>query len=218
MNRRKPAGVRRAVAILGASPSRLAAAAAAQRGLFIDETCQEKSYSHPRASRSSRPRSSTCAPSSRREVAERIKEAREFGDISENAEYDHAKNEQAMLEARIAQLEDKLRNATVIDEKQIDTGVVSIGSQGARQGPEVRPVGRVPDRRLGGGRPVREQALQRVAGRRRPARPQARRRRDRRRSRAGPAASSRSPRSKRPRPPAPSTRRSRVTLLVDLAA
>ena len=51
----------------------------------------------------------------RREVAERIKEAREFGDISENAEYDHAKNEQAMLEARIAMLEEKLRNATVID-------------------------------------------------------------------------------------------------------
>ena len=51
----------------------------------------------------------------RREVAERIKEAREFGDISENAEYDDAKNEQAMLEARIAQLEDKLRSAKVID-------------------------------------------------------------------------------------------------------
>jgi transcription elongation factor GreA len=64
----------------------------------------------------------------RREVAERIKEAREFGDISENAEYDHAKNEQAMLEARISQLEDKLRSATVIDEKSIDTGVVSVGS------------------------------------------------------------------------------------------
>ena len=46
----------------------------------------------------------------RREVAARIKEAREFGDISENAEYDDAKNEQAMLEARIAQLEDKLRS------------------------------------------------------------------------------------------------------------
>src|SRR5918994_1035512 len=45
----------------------------------------------------------------RREVAERIKEAREFGDISENSEYDDAKNEQAMLEARIAQLEEKLR-------------------------------------------------------------------------------------------------------------
>jgi len=65
----------------------------------------------------------------RREVAERIKEAREFGDISENAEYDHAKNEQAMLEARIAGLEDKLRGATVIDEKQVEAGVVSIGTR-----------------------------------------------------------------------------------------
>src|SRR3712207_7594844 len=44
----------------------------------------------------------------RREVAERIKEAREFGDISENSEYDDAKNEQAMLEKQIADLEDKL--------------------------------------------------------------------------------------------------------------
>ena len=65
----------------------------------------------------------------RREVAERIKEAREFGDISENSEYDDAKNEQAMLEARIAQLEDKLRNATVIDQKQLDTNVVSVGTK-----------------------------------------------------------------------------------------
>jgi transcription elongation factor GreA len=65
----------------------------------------------------------------RREVAERIKEAREFGDISENAEYDHAKNEQAMLEARIAQLEDKLRHASIIDENQIETGVVSVGTK-----------------------------------------------------------------------------------------
>ena len=48
----------------------------------------------------------------RREVAERIKEAREFGDISENSEYDDAKNEQAMLEAKIAQLEERLRDAT----------------------------------------------------------------------------------------------------------
>jgi transcription elongation factor GreA len=67
--------------------------------------------------------------SRRREVAERIKEAREFGDISENAEYDHAKNDQAMLEARIAQLEEKLRSATVIDAKQVEAGVVSIGSK-----------------------------------------------------------------------------------------
>jgi transcription elongation factor GreA len=64
----------------------------------------------------------------RREVAERIKEAREFGDISENAEYDHAKNEQAMLEARISQLEDKLRAATVVDDKNVEKDVVSVGS------------------------------------------------------------------------------------------
>jgi len=64
----------------------------------------------------------------RREVAERIKEAREFGDISENAEYDDAKNEQALLEQRIAQLEERLRRATVIDEKEVDTDQVSVGS------------------------------------------------------------------------------------------
>jgi transcription elongation factor GreA len=64
----------------------------------------------------------------RREVAARIKEAREFGDISENAEYDDAKNEQAMLEARIAQLEDRLRSATVIDSSDLDTETVHVGS------------------------------------------------------------------------------------------
>ncbi|MBB4662624.1 transcription elongation factor GreA [Conexibacter arvalis] len=64
----------------------------------------------------------------RREVAARIKEAREFGDISENAEYDDAKNEQAMLESKIAQLEEKLRAATVIDSADLGTDVVGIGS------------------------------------------------------------------------------------------
>ncbi len=64
----------------------------------------------------------------RREVAARIKEAREFGDISENAEYDDAKNEQAMLETKIANLEEKLRSATVIDAGDINTDVVGIGS------------------------------------------------------------------------------------------
>src|ERR1700750_1541655 len=64
----------------------------------------------------------------RREVASRIKEAREFGDISENAEYDDAKNEQAMLEARIASLEDKLRSATVIDQSDLGTDQVRVGS------------------------------------------------------------------------------------------
>lgn len=63
----------------------------------------------------------------RREVAQRIKEAREFGDITENSEYDDAKNEQALLESRIAQLEERLRRAIVIDESAIDTGTVSVG-------------------------------------------------------------------------------------------
>jgi transcription elongation factor GreA len=64
----------------------------------------------------------------RREVAERIAAAREFGEIAENAEYDDAKNEQMMLEHRIAQLEDRLVNARLIDTKRVDTSVVSIGS------------------------------------------------------------------------------------------
>ena len=64
----------------------------------------------------------------RREVAERIKEAREFGDITENSEYDDAKNEQAMLEKHISDLEDKLASARVIYEKDVDTDVVSVGA------------------------------------------------------------------------------------------
>jgi transcription elongation factor GreA len=65
----------------------------------------------------------------RREVAERIRVAREFGDIAENAEYDDAKNEQAMLEHKIAQLEERLLNARVITKKEISKDVVSIGSR-----------------------------------------------------------------------------------------
>jgi transcription elongation factor GreA len=64
----------------------------------------------------------------RREVAARIKEAREFGDIMENSEYDDAKNEQAMLEAKIAQLEDKLRSASVIDASELSTDEVRVGT------------------------------------------------------------------------------------------
>jgi len=63
----------------------------------------------------------------RREVAERIKEAREFGDIAENSEYDDAKNEQAMLEQKIAQMEERIRRATVVDAKDIDTSQVGVG-------------------------------------------------------------------------------------------
>jgi transcription elongation factor GreA len=64
----------------------------------------------------------------RREVAERIKIAREFGDIAENAEYDAAKNEQAMLEARISKLEERLAAARVIEKRDILKDVVSVGS------------------------------------------------------------------------------------------
>ncbi len=64
----------------------------------------------------------------REEVAERIKEAREFGDISENSEYDDAKNEQAMLEHRISTLQEKLRRARVIKVTEISTDKVSLGS------------------------------------------------------------------------------------------
>jgi len=64
----------------------------------------------------------------RREIAERIKVAREFGEIAENAEYDNAKNEQAMLEARISQLEDRIRAASVIDPSEVDKDTVQIGN------------------------------------------------------------------------------------------
>ena len=65
----------------------------------------------------------------REEVADRIREARSFGDISENSEYDDAKNEQAMIEARIYSLEDKLASARVIDSKSVKTDVVGVGTK-----------------------------------------------------------------------------------------
>ena len=65
----------------------------------------------------------------RREVAERIKHAREFGDISENSEYDDAKNEQAMVEQKIAQLEERLTRARLIEKKDVPKGVVAVGTR-----------------------------------------------------------------------------------------
>lgn len=64
----------------------------------------------------------------RREVAERIKQAISFGDISENSEYEDAKNEQAFIEGSILTLEKMLRNAKIIDDENLNTGVVSLGS------------------------------------------------------------------------------------------
>ncbi len=65
----------------------------------------------------------------RDEVAERIRASRDFGDISENSEYDDAKNEQAMLEARIYSLEERLRSAIVIDSDSVTTDVVGVGTK-----------------------------------------------------------------------------------------
>lgn len=63
----------------------------------------------------------------RKEIALKIKEAREQGDLSENAEYDAAKDEQGEIEARIAQIEKILKNAEVIDEDEVDLSTVSVG-------------------------------------------------------------------------------------------
>jgi transcription elongation factor GreA len=66
---------------------------------------------------------------SRREVAERIKQALEFGDISENSEYEDAKNEQGFIEGKILSIEKMLRNAKVIDEQEVHADIVSAGSK-----------------------------------------------------------------------------------------
>ena len=63
------------------------------------------------------------------EIAELIKEARGFGDLSENSEYDEAKNEQAIIEGRIAEIENQLKNVRVLDESELNTEVVHVGSK-----------------------------------------------------------------------------------------
>ena len=64
----------------------------------------------------------------RPEIVRQIAEARDKGDLSENAEYDAARNEQAQIEAKIKELEEMIANAVVVDEEAIDAGVVSMGS------------------------------------------------------------------------------------------
>ncbi len=65
----------------------------------------------------------------RKEVAEKIKVALSFGDLSENSEYDEAKNDQALLEGRIAALESQIKHARVIDESELNSEIVHIGSK-----------------------------------------------------------------------------------------
>ena len=64
----------------------------------------------------------------RKEITEKIKVALSFGDLSENSEYDEAKNEQAFAEGRIIQLENMLKNASIVDENEVPKDVVSVGS------------------------------------------------------------------------------------------
>ncbi|GAA0725956.1 transcription elongation factor GreA [Clostridium malenominatum] len=64
----------------------------------------------------------------RKEITEKIKVALSFGDLSENSEYDEAKNEQAFVEGRIMQLENMLKNASIIDESEIPENIVSVGT------------------------------------------------------------------------------------------
>lgn len=65
----------------------------------------------------------------RKDIADRIRQALSFGDISENSEYDEAKNEQAHMEGRIAQIESMLKHVKIIDEDEVSTEKVSIGSK-----------------------------------------------------------------------------------------
>lgn len=64
----------------------------------------------------------------RKEVAQKLKEARSFGDLSENAEYDEAKNEQAILESRINELEILISNATVVEDEDVSVNEIGVGS------------------------------------------------------------------------------------------
>ena len=64
----------------------------------------------------------------REQTANKIKEARSFGDLSENAEYDEAMNEQAIMEAKIARLEEELKSAQILDDEDVRTDVIGVGS------------------------------------------------------------------------------------------
>ncbi|HOB37210.1 MAG TPA: transcription elongation factor GreA [Candidatus Avimonas sp.] len=65
----------------------------------------------------------------RKEIAERIKNALTYGDLNENSEYDEAKNEQAIIERRINEIENQLKNVKVLDESELNTEIVHIGSR-----------------------------------------------------------------------------------------
>ena len=85
----------------------------------------------------------------RREVNERIRQAKEFGDISENAEYEDAKQEQAFVEGRILKLESMIRNARIIDQSRTSSPTPSTSARSSRSKRWRRALARVHDRRFG---------------------------------------------------------------------
>ena len=95
----------------------------------MEASWSETSCSLKRATRSCKRSCASLSTDKRREVADRIRVAREFGDISENSEFDDAKNEQMMLEKQIAKLEERLRSARIIDPSEADAGAVDVGLQ-----------------------------------------------------------------------------------------
>jgi transcription elongation factor GreA len=100
-----------------------------RRRFFLEEECSVKEVIlTPEGYKKLKEEIEYLSDQKRREVADRIRVAREFGDIQENSEYDDAKNEQALLEHRIAMLEERLLSARVISKKEITKDVVSIGS------------------------------------------------------------------------------------------
>ena len=124
----------------------------------MEASWSETSCSLKRATRSCKRSSRTLSTDKRREVADRIRVAREFGDISENSEFDDAKNEQMLLEKQIAKLEERLRSARIIDPSDADAGAVGVGLQVTVKDVDRKRDVDVSHRRLGRGRPVRRAA------------------------------------------------------------
>ena len=88
----------------------------------------EKTYLTPEGKKQLEERLNELKTVVRQEVSKKIGIAREFGDLSENAEYDSAKEEQALVETEIAEIENKLRNCEIIDKDKLNNKVVSVGS------------------------------------------------------------------------------------------
>ena len=88
----------------------------------------EKTYLTPEGKKQLEERLNQLKTVVRQEVSKKIGIAREFGDLSENAEYDSAKEEQAMVETEIAEIENKLRNCEIIDKDKLNNKVVNVGS------------------------------------------------------------------------------------------